>query len=116
MSDVQNEVINEAVESIPEEVVDVVVDTKPAKGSILPSPETIGQNVIGGVVTSVATAVLVKSAGYVAGRVVDGTRFLAGKVRTKLNDHKEKKALKKAEEAEIQAAVELIKETDVEEN
>ena len=115
MSDVQNEVINEAVESIPEEVVEVV-ETKPAKGSILPSPETIGQNVIGGVVTSVATAVLVKSAGYVAGRVVDGTRFLAGKVRTKLNDRKEKKALKKAEEDEIKAAVELIKETDVEEN
>lgn len=115
MSDVQNEVINEAVESIPEEVVEVV-ETKPTKGSILPSPETIGQNVIGGVVTSVATAVLVKSAGYVAGRVVDGTRFLAGKVRTSLSERKERKALKKAEEAEIQAAVELIKETDVEEN
>lgn len=111
MSDVQNEVINEAVESIPEEVVEVV-ETKPTKGSILPSPETIGQNVIGGVVTSVATAVLVKSAGYVAGRVVDGTRFLAGKVRASLNERKEKKALKKAEEEEIQAAVELIKETD----
>ena len=112
MSDVQNEVINEAIESnIPEEVVEVV-ETKPAKGSILPSPETIGQNIVGGVVTSVATAVLVKSAGYVAGRVADGTRFLAGKVRTKLNDRKEKKALKKAEEEEIQAAVELIKETD----
>lgn len=115
MSDVQNEVINEAVESIPEEVVEVV-ETKPAKGSILPSPEVIGQNVIGGVVTSVVTAVLVKSAGYVAGRVVDGTRFLAGKVHTKINDHKEKKALKKAEDDEIKAAVELIKETDVEEN
>lgn len=116
MSDVQNEVINEAVEAnIPEEVVEVV-ETKPTKGSILPSPETIGQNVIGGVVTSVATAVLVKSAGYVAGRVVDGTRFLAGKIKTKLDDRKERKALKKAEDDEIKAAVELIKETDVEEN
>jgi hypothetical protein len=85
MSDVQNEVINEAVESIPEEVVEVV-ETKPTKGSILPSPETIGQNIVGGVVTSVATAVLVKCAGYVAGRVADGTRFLAGKVHTKINE------------------------------
>lgn len=116
MSDVQNEVINEAVEAnIPEEVVEVV-ETKPTKGSILPSPETIGQNVIGGVVTSVTTAVLVKSAGYVAGRVVDGTRFLAGKIKTKLDDRKERKALKKAEDDEIKAAVELIKETDVKEN